>query len=92
MLVKLEIRYVYLGPYMNAMNAIMMNGQVTAAFWMTLGEFNIQLARLRKQQTYDSVSNILILPCFLTHVQAQSATNSQGATYKKLWSPSNGVV
>ena len=31
MLVKLEIRCVYLGPYMNAINAIAMNGQLMAA-------------------------------------------------------------
>lgn len=31
MLIKLEIRYVYLGPYVNAMNAITMNGQLMAA-------------------------------------------------------------
>jgi len=32
MLVKLEMRYVYLGPYMNAMNAIKTSAQVIAAF------------------------------------------------------------
>jgi len=60
---------------MNAKKAIIMNGHVMPAFWIT-----------------DSVSNILMLPCFLSQVQAQSTTNSQGATYKKLWSPSNWVV
>jgi len=32
MLAKLETRYVYLGPYMNAVKAITMNGHVMAAF------------------------------------------------------------
>ena len=31
MLVELEMRYVYLGPYTNAMNAMKTSAQVTAA-------------------------------------------------------------
>ena len=32
MLVQFEMRYVYLGPYMNAMNAMKTNAQVKATF------------------------------------------------------------
>ena len=32
MLVKLEMRYVYLGPYMNVMSAFIMNGHVMMTF------------------------------------------------------------
>lgn len=42
MLVKLGMRYVYLGPYMNATNATTTNGHVTAAFWITLVKFDVR--------------------------------------------------